>query len=77
MGQMELKCIFIIGKNISIWAKVTQVSDVVHGPLVILITVQAIHIAHSTYALLLPLSYKNSSATDRLFMYTKILIQYA
>jgi hypothetical protein len=34
MGQMEMKCIFNIGKNISILAKVTQVSDVVHGPLV-------------------------------------------
>jgi hypothetical protein len=29
-----MKCIFDIGKNISIWAKVTQVSDVAHGPLV-------------------------------------------
>jgi hypothetical protein len=34
MGQMEMKCIFNIGKNISILAKVTQVSDVAHGPLV-------------------------------------------
>jgi hypothetical protein len=34
MGQMETKCIFNIGKNISILAKVTQVSDVAHGPLV-------------------------------------------
>jgi hypothetical protein len=34
MGQMEMKCIFNIEKNISIWAKVTQVSDVAHGPLV-------------------------------------------
>jgi hypothetical protein len=31
---MEMKCIFDIGKNISKWAKVTQVSDVAHGPLV-------------------------------------------
>jgi hypothetical protein len=31
---MEMKCIFNIGKNISIWAKVSQVSDVAHGPLV-------------------------------------------
>jgi hypothetical protein len=33
---MEMKCIFntCIGKNISILAKVTQVSDVAHGPLV-------------------------------------------
>jgi hypothetical protein len=31
---MEMKCIFDIGKNISILAKVTQVSDVAHGPLV-------------------------------------------
>jgi hypothetical protein len=31
---MEMKCIFNIGKNISILAKVTQVSDVAHGPLV-------------------------------------------
>jgi hypothetical protein len=35
MGQMEMKCIFDIGKNISTWAKVTQVSDVAHGPLVL------------------------------------------
>jgi hypothetical protein len=34
MGQMEMKCIFDIGKNISILAKVTQVSDVAHRPLV-------------------------------------------
>jgi hypothetical protein len=34
MGQMEMKCIFNIGKNMSILAKVTQVSDVAHGPLV-------------------------------------------
>jgi hypothetical protein len=34
MEQMETKCIFDIGKNISILAKVTQVSDVAHGPLV-------------------------------------------
>jgi hypothetical protein len=34
MGEMEMKCIFDIGKNISILAKVTQVSDVAHGPLV-------------------------------------------
>jgi hypothetical protein len=34
MGQMEMKCIFDIGKNISTLAKVTQVSDVAHGPLV-------------------------------------------
>jgi hypothetical protein len=31
---MEMKCIFNIGKNISILAKVTQMSDVAHGPLV-------------------------------------------
>jgi hypothetical protein len=37
MGQMEMKCIFNIGKNISILAKVTQVSDVAHGPLVLVI----------------------------------------
>ena len=35
MGQMETKCIFDIGKNISILANVTQVSDVAHGPLAI------------------------------------------
>jgi hypothetical protein len=35
MGQMEMKCIFDIGKNISIWAKVSQVSDVAHGPLLL------------------------------------------
>jgi hypothetical protein len=34
MGQMEMKCIFDIGKNISILVKVTQVSDMAHGPLV-------------------------------------------
>jgi hypothetical protein len=34
MGQMEMKCIFVFGKNISILAKVAQVSDVAHGPLV-------------------------------------------
>jgi hypothetical protein len=31
---MEMKCIFDIEKNISILAKVTQVSDVAHGSLV-------------------------------------------
>jgi hypothetical protein len=31
---MKMKCIFDIGKNISILPKVTQVSDVAHGPLV-------------------------------------------
>jgi hypothetical protein len=37
MGQMEMKCILNIGeKNISVLAKATQVSDVAHGPLVIL-----------------------------------------
>jgi hypothetical protein len=35
MGQMEMKCIFNIGKSISIWANATQVSDMAHGPLVI------------------------------------------
>jgi hypothetical protein len=34
MGQMKMKCIIDIGKNISILAKATQVSDVAHGPLV-------------------------------------------
>jgi hypothetical protein len=34
VGQMEMKCIFNIGKNISILAKIIQVSDVAHGPLV-------------------------------------------
>jgi hypothetical protein len=34
---MEMKCIFNIGKNISILAKVTQVSDVAHGPLVTIV----------------------------------------
>jgi hypothetical protein len=34
---MEMKCIFNIGKNISILAKVTQVSDVAHGPLVFIL----------------------------------------
>jgi hypothetical protein len=33
---MEMKCIFNIGKNISILLKVTQVSNVAHGPLVFL-----------------------------------------
>jgi hypothetical protein len=36
MGKMEMKCIFNIGKNISILVKVTEVSDVAHGPLVII-----------------------------------------
>jgi hypothetical protein len=36
MGQMEMKCKFNVEKNISIWVKVTQVSDVAHGPLVYL-----------------------------------------
>jgi hypothetical protein len=35
MGQMEIKCLSNMGKNISILAKVTQVSDVAHGPLVV------------------------------------------
>jgi hypothetical protein len=35
MGQMEMKCILNIGKNISTLAKATQVSDVAHGPLVL------------------------------------------
>jgi hypothetical protein len=35
MGQIEMKCISNIGKNISILAKATQVSDVAHGPLVL------------------------------------------
>jgi hypothetical protein len=34
MGQMDMRCIFNIGKIIFILAKVTQVSDVAHGPLV-------------------------------------------
>jgi hypothetical protein len=34
---MEIKCISNIGKNISTWAKVTQVSDVAHGPLVVIL----------------------------------------
>jgi hypothetical protein len=34
MGQMEMRCIFNIGKKISILAKATQVSDLGHGPLV-------------------------------------------
>jgi hypothetical protein len=34
MGQMEMKCIFDIGKKFSVLAKVTQVRDVAHGPLV-------------------------------------------
>jgi hypothetical protein len=33
MGQMKMKCIFDIGKNNSILAKATHVSDVAHGPL--------------------------------------------
>jgi hypothetical protein len=40
MGQMEMKCIFNIGKNISILAKVTQVRDVAHGPLVNILLLQ-------------------------------------
>jgi hypothetical protein len=35
MGQMEMKCIFNIGKKNSILAKATQVSDMAHGPLVL------------------------------------------
>jgi hypothetical protein len=35
MGQIEINCISNIGKNISILAKATQVSNVAHGPLVI------------------------------------------
>jgi hypothetical protein len=34
MGQMEMKCISNIGKKYFILAKVTQVSDMAHGPLV-------------------------------------------
>jgi hypothetical protein len=34
MGQMEMKCIFNIGKKNSILVRVTQVSNVAHGPLV-------------------------------------------
>jgi hypothetical protein len=34
VGQMEMKCIFDIGKNITVLAKVIQVSDVAHGSLV-------------------------------------------
>jgi hypothetical protein len=32
---MEMICIFDIGKNISMWAKVIQESDVAHGPIVV------------------------------------------
>jgi hypothetical protein len=39
---MEMKCIFNIGKNISILAKVTQVSDVAHGPLVLCIKIRIV-----------------------------------
>jgi hypothetical protein len=39
---MEMKCIFNIGKNISILAKVTQVSDVAHGPLVLSIVIRIV-----------------------------------
>jgi hypothetical protein len=35
MGQMEMKCIFNIGKKNSILAKANQVSYVAHGPLVV------------------------------------------
>jgi hypothetical protein len=34
-GKWKFGGIFNIGKNISILAKVTQVSDVAHGPLVL------------------------------------------
>jgi hypothetical protein len=50
MGQMEMKCIFDIGQNICILAKVTQVSNVAHGPLVekqILHCVPKLHMWHS------------------------------
>jgi hypothetical protein len=36
LWQIEMKCIYDIEKNISLWAKVSQVSDVTHGPLVVL-----------------------------------------
>jgi hypothetical protein len=36
---MEMKCICDVGKKISILAKVTQVSDVAHGPLVLYVTI--------------------------------------
>jgi hypothetical protein len=39
-----MKCIFNIGKNISILAKVTQVSDVAHGPLVFLLLEMCLHL---------------------------------
>jgi hypothetical protein len=48
MGQMEMKCIFNIGKNISILAKITQVSNVAHG---LLLTCLSIHLSAKTLAL--------------------------
>jgi hypothetical protein len=45
----EMKCIFNIGKNISILAKVTQVSDVAHGPLVVLVTGFTAKVGHSLF----------------------------
>jgi hypothetical protein len=38
MGQTEMKYIFNIGKNISLMAKATQMSNVANGPLVIYVT---------------------------------------
>jgi hypothetical protein len=35
MGQMEINARLILEKNISILAKVTQMNDVAHGPLVV------------------------------------------
>jgi hypothetical protein len=35
VGQKGIKCLSNIWKNISTWAKVTQVSDVAHEPLVL------------------------------------------
>jgi hypothetical protein len=61
MGQMEMKCIFNIGKHISILAKVTRVSAVANEPLVYLITiysqkVNGIGLQAKAYLSLLPTS---------------------
>jgi hypothetical protein len=45
MGQMEMKCILYY----TTWTKVTQVSDVAHGPLVRLIVKNQDNIGHSLY----------------------------
>jgi hypothetical protein len=56
---MEMKCMFNIGKNISKWAKVTQVSDVAHGPLVysVLLASHNLTVSSLLYSMLLTSHY--------------------